>query len=836
MSISVNHRTGVISIDSTDYDTTSVQSSTSYTVRTSVSDNAIVCNTNASVDLYFNGIATLKVGNPGGAGAVAIHEGDVAGDAGARILYFTDSGNSIKASINSGTNSGDVTINNNVSNKDITVNPSGTGNVKIGNFTFDADQTVGAGQDNYVFTYDNGTGLISLEAAAGGGITGTVANDQVVVGTGASTVDSSSSFTFDGATFAVTASTAHDFYSGGISSVARFGRNANENFRLDVTDANGTITLDQDETDATSHQFIFNIESANTGARGFEFQDNGTMVMEIDFLNDQIITDGVDFAMTKTGAQGDTIFKIEGDSDNLIESANAILHLAQDGEAVHATFETQDTGNLVALTSGTTFAGRTTVISWPYNSTAVSFAGSATVAGTLNANGGIAFDAVTDTVAGIQNQNLLDKTATETVSGAYTFSNAANVLTGNITSTVNANSGIEAGYLGVNSTSGSDGHGLSLYNGYVDGQPTYGYMFAQTATFGTHGDVSADWATYATMNNTANRGWIWRDTTNGNVASISNVGTLTLGANANVSQPWLALDSDSAGDNWTVQGAGISVGESGKKGSAAIHMTYNGDGSGYIGMGAVDNTASTGGRPAYGHFDFTYNNYDIKVGGRLFPGTNSNTVQSTKYIEATTGYGSINVAGGGTSSYAGYSINNDIAFMSNGTTHGLYNAGSSEWIISSTDNSYVYLYYAGTTGLRTTNGNTDGISTWAQVKHNNGSWYDVGMNVMPRFVTNASVTLAHQHAGGYFYSNNATTYTITLNNTAAQGASFPIDGTFFILNYGSGSVTVNTGSGTLYNPLTGGNTTGSYSVGGNSVATILKYSADNWFIWGDDIS
>lgn len=58
-----------------------------------------------------------------------------------------------------------------VSNGNIDIEPNGTGNVLLGNFTFDADQTVGAGQDNYVLTYDNGTGLISLEAAAGGSAT-----------------------------------------------------------------------------------------------------------------------------------------------------------------------------------------------------------------------------------------------------------------------------------------------------------------------------------------------------------------------------------------------------------------------------------------------------------------------------------------------------------------------------------------------------------------------------------------------------------------------------------------------------------------------------------------
>ena len=42
--------------------------------------------------------------------------------------------------------------------------------VSLQNMVFDADQTIGATEDNYVLTYDDGTGLISLEAAAGGGL------------------------------------------------------------------------------------------------------------------------------------------------------------------------------------------------------------------------------------------------------------------------------------------------------------------------------------------------------------------------------------------------------------------------------------------------------------------------------------------------------------------------------------------------------------------------------------------------------------------------------------------------------------------------------------------
>jgi hypothetical protein len=55
------------------------------------------------------------------------------------------------------------------SNGNINITPNGTGNVSLGNFTFDADQSVGAGQDNYLLTYDHSTTSISLEAAPAGG-------------------------------------------------------------------------------------------------------------------------------------------------------------------------------------------------------------------------------------------------------------------------------------------------------------------------------------------------------------------------------------------------------------------------------------------------------------------------------------------------------------------------------------------------------------------------------------------------------------------------------------------------------------------------------------------
>jgi hypothetical protein len=61
-------------------------------------------------------------------------------------------------------------------NADISILPNGTGNVVLGNYTINADATVGAGQDNYVLTYDNASGTWGPEAApgAGGGLSNIV--------------------------------------------------------------------------------------------------------------------------------------------------------------------------------------------------------------------------------------------------------------------------------------------------------------------------------------------------------------------------------------------------------------------------------------------------------------------------------------------------------------------------------------------------------------------------------------------------------------------------------------------------------------------------------------
>lgn len=90
--------------------------------------------------------------------------------------------------------------------------------------------------------------------------------------------------------------------------------------------------------------------------------------------------------------------------------------------------------------------------------------------------------------------------------------------------------------LGIAQTDGTTGYGISLYNGPQTSAPTYGIMFAKTATYGTHGAVTSDWATYLTMSDTTNRGWIFRRGST-NVASIDGTGKIYLGYAANTNNP-----------------------------------------------------------------------------------------------------------------------------------------------------------------------------------------------------------------------------------------------------------------------------------------------------------
>ncbi len=99
-------------------------------------------------------------------GAVKLQNATVqVGENNSNVTVTTQGTGDLILNTNSGTNSGNITILDGA-NGNISVTPNGTGNVALGNFTLNADQTIGSSQDNYVLTYDHASSSIGLEASA----------------------------------------------------------------------------------------------------------------------------------------------------------------------------------------------------------------------------------------------------------------------------------------------------------------------------------------------------------------------------------------------------------------------------------------------------------------------------------------------------------------------------------------------------------------------------------------------------------------------------------------------------------------------------------------------
>lgn len=133
-----------------------------------------------------------------------------------------------------------------------------------------------------------------------------------------------------------------------------------------------------------------------------------------------------------------------------------------------------------------------------------------------------------------------------------------------------------------------NGQGLRFWN-----SDSYKIYMSTTAdgTWGGALTSGTDYNMYFRMTGN-NRGFVFDNETNGLLFHISALGhTSSRDIKVDKNNPWLTLDSSSSGGSGTDQGAGISIGESGYKGSASVHLAYTGDGYGHLGMGVVDGTS-----------------------------------------------------------------------------------------------------------------------------------------------------------------------------------------------------------------------------------------------------
>jgi hypothetical protein len=220
-------------------------------------------------------------------------------------------------------------------------------------------------------------------------------------------------------------------------------------------------------------------------------------------------------------------------------------------------------------------------------------------------------------------------------------SNQSIKATGGLTATTLVN----GDYLGVTNTSNTSSKGISLYNGATSGYPTYGLMFSGTATNGTYGGVTADWATYFTMNNTAGRGWVFKTAsgTGGNVASINTAGLATFAGGMNTTRSTLTQNM-TAGTTAAFTNPHL-----------ALNAGNTTDNTGYVGMTfATSSTANYGFslgalRSTNGLGDFVLRFHNASAQGtEVFKVGTTGIVTATTFVGALTGTASGNLTSSST--------------------------------------------------------------------------------------------------------------------------------------------------------------------------------------------
>jgi hypothetical protein len=133
-----------------------------------------------------------------------------------------------------------------------------------------------------MFTDDAGTDFVIGGAAVPSGITGTVADNQIVVGTGASTVDSSSELTYDAATGQL-------IHTHATTSLFQTGITAGVHTQITTQDNFTEIQFSDDSVDTSVARILFNINSASTGVHEYWFRDNDGTYLTVN-CTDQIMT------------------------------------------------------------------------------------------------------------------------------------------------------------------------------------------------------------------------------------------------------------------------------------------------------------------------------------------------------------------------------------------------------------------------------------------------------------------------------------------------------------------------------------------------------------------
>jgi len=685
-------------------------------------------------------------------------------------------------------------------------NITGLTTLKAGNYTFNVDETVGAGQDNFVLTYDNGTGEIGLEAAGGGIDDGTTEGHllywDVVAG---AWTESSTSVTmqddYTGSGGKLTLSPA----SSSLAAAAAFtvdatigGATAFTGLAMYGTQSGDVFSLFMDQQPSAANEYVEFRYVGSTSSKPLSFRRDGEL-----YINDSGL---------KVGTAG-SLF--------LLEQTIAPSDKAGYGQL----WVKDDTPNTLWFTD----------------------------------------DAGTDTQLGTGGGGGLDGTAAETISGAWTFSADIN-LTGQ-PSIANAkylrweNSGgtdynmitlwsNNQFYVG-DTTTVMHLRGTQLYlEGGTSGTTVQDAFYIDegfsnsttltdfdTALAGDDGAIKPISSGFAITNAPSGAnywtGFEVNQTISGDyrhqfVLPTASGLLASRYVAAGVFGSWHYYSSDAK--DATVTGDRTFNGTT----NAINGTTLNLAPSGNINITAAATQILSGNKLRFmdstntDYADFSHDGTDFNTAFATTTDWNITGITAIKAGTVDADFDAITAT-----SYGGITEANLVGKTSTETISGA-------WTFSTAPIVSAGFSATGQIDLVTTGTLGTGETTGMRIEAHDGDLHDVGLNTLPRSAdNNSSFTLAAQHCGQLWDKTSGTAYTMTLEDSGSS--DFPVEGIVTVMNsFTSGDLTITEGTGTtLYymDPTSGRvDTAGGCTVGPGGVATIRRAGTTTYYIWGSAIT
>ena len=150
----------------------------------------------------------------------------------------------------------------------------------------------------------------------------------------------------------------------------------------------------------------------------------------------------------------------------------------------------------------------------------------------------------------------------------------------------------------------------------------------------------------------------------------------------------------------------------------------------------------------------------------------------------------------------------------------------------------VEIEWNGVTMVQTQDREVLGNTSGATIRSHANEILDVGFNVLPQFSWDTTDILEARHCGHLTGHSDGNPHTLTLEDSDTE--DFPIGGVTTIINGSAADYTVTEGSGTTLfyiEPAVGGtDTTGGAVIGAGGVATLYRFSAAIYYIWGSEIT